>query len=267
MKLLVSDLDGTLLEIDHSISPETLQLVQKIEELGVRFTIATGRSLSSCREYINALRLSTPVILLNGARIFDPVSGKYLVQHDLSQKAVEIVFQIAVRQKNVTTAVFIGEDVYVYNLGLNAATYLIRDALTYKSVGDIGAMKSSNVAKIVFAGYPYDLNTLEIELPQLIGAEAQVVRSEDDLLEILPKNANKGSALKELSGMLKIPLNQVIAVGNGMNDLEMIKTAGFGIAVGKADEEVKKSSKLYIQDTGEKVIRKIYELLKGEWKN
>jgi len=267
MKLVVSDLDGTLLETDHSISEETIRLIQRIEELGVRFTIATGRSLSSCKEYIKALKLSTPIILLNGARIFDPVSGNYLVQHTLSQKAVEIVFQTAVRQKNVSTAIFIEEDVYVYNLGLNAATYLIRDALTYKSVDNIHAVKSSNVAKIVFAGYPYDLNGLEIELPQSIGEEAQVVRSEDDLLEILPKNANKGFALRELSGILKIALNQVIAVGNGMNDLEMIKIAGFGIAVGKADEEVKRSSKLYIQSAGENVIKKIYELLKGGWKN
>ncbi|MGJ8454193.1 Cof-type HAD-IIB family hydrolase [Pseudothermotoga sp. U03pept] len=266
MKLLVSDLDGTLLEVDHTVSQGTIQIVQKIEELGIRFTIATGRSLSSCREYIEVLKLTTPVILLNGARIFDPVSKRYLTQHNLSQRATEIVLEIAMQQKNLTTAIFVNEDVYVYNLGLNAATYVIRDALTYRSINDLYVARSWNVTKIVFAGHFYDLNGLEVDLPELIHEEAQVVRSEDDLLEVLPKNANKGFALKELTNILKISLNEVVAVGNGMNDLEMIKTAGLGIAVGKSTEDVKKASKLYIQEIGEIAMKKIYELLKGEWK-
>lgn len=131
----------------------------------------------------------------------------------------------------------------------------------YKSIEDLELIKKAKVAKIVFASYPYHLSSLEVELPQVFESKADVVRSEDDLLEILPKSVNKGSALKELCKLLKISTNEVIAMGDSMNDLEMLKIAGIGIAVGKAKEELKKNAKLYIDKTGRDALEKVYDVL------
>lgn len=262
MKLLISDLDGTLLEKDCSISQETLELVEKIRNLGVLFSIATGRALSAAKDYIEKLNIKTPVILFNGARIYDPIEKRYLTQYFLSNKAVELAINVVGTHKDLTIAFFVNEEVYAYNIGLNAATYVIRDALVYKSIGDLEPMKKAKVTKIVFASYPYNLSLLEIELPQIFGQEADVVRSEDDLLEILPKSVSKGTALKELCRLLKISTSEVIAMGDSMNDLEMLKIAGMGVAVGKAKDELRKNAKLYIDKTGKEALEKVYELLK-----
>lgn len=261
MKLIVSDLDGTLLEDDHSISPRTVEMVDKLRELSVLFTIATGRSLTASKEYIERLNISTPVILFNGARIFDPVEGKYLTEHTLSRKAVETIIEKAKRQRDLTVAFFVSEEVYMYNVCLKASTYFIRDAIVYRSVEDLSDFVDQNVTKIVFAGQPYDLDKLEMELPEIL-EEADVVKSEDDLLEILPKGVNKASALKELCGILRVPLSEVIVLGDSMNDLQMIRVAGFGIAVGKAKDEIRKSAKMYVEGKGEEALQKVYELLR-----
>ncbi len=260
MKLLISDLDGTLLEKDHSISHEVFELVKKIENLGVLFSIATGRALSAAKDYIEKLNLTTPVILFNGARIYDPVQNKYIVQYFLSKKAVELALKVINSNRNLTAAFFVNEEVYMYNVGPNAATYLIRDALTYRSVDDLRFVENLNITKIVFASYPYNLSKLEIELPEFFEQQADVVRSEDDLLEILPRSINKGSALKKLCELLKITLDEVIAMGDSMNDFQMIKTSGIGIAVGKASDELKKAAKFYFQ-TGKDALQKVYEML------
>lgn len=128
MKLLISDLDGTLLESDHSISEGTLKLIEKFKQLGVQFSIATGRALSAANVYIQKMRIDIPVILYNGVRIYDPVEKRYLIKHSLSQKAVELATELVIMQKNLTAAFFVDEEVYAYNVGLNAATYVIRDA-------------------------------------------------------------------------------------------------------------------------------------------
>ncbi|MFN4189698.1 MAG: Cof-type HAD-IIB family hydrolase [Pseudothermotoga sp.] len=262
MKLLISDLDGTLLEADHSVSEGTLKLVEKIRGLGIKFSIATGRALSAASIYIQQLKITVPVILFNGARLYDPVERRYLVEHSLSQRAVELATELVIMHRDLTAAFFVNEEVYAYNVGLNAATYAIRDALVYKSIDDVESIKKKKITKIVFASYPFNLSRLEIELPQLFGPEADVVRSEDDLLEILPKSVNKGSALKELCKLMKISASEVIAMGDSMNDLEMIKVAGIGIAVGKAEDELKKNAKLYIDKTGREALEKVYELLR-----
>lgn len=262
MKLLISDLDGTLLEKDHTISQETIELVKKIRSLGVLFSIATGRALNAAKSYIERLNITTPVILFNGARIYDPFEKRYLVQHLLSKRAVELAIEIIASHKSFTAAFFVDEEVYAYNVGLNAATYMIRDALVYKSISDLEFVKKVDVTKIVFASYPHNLSKLEIELPEVFGQEADVVRSEDDLLEILPKHVNKGNALKELCKMLGISTNEVVAMGDSLNDFEILRISGIGVAVGNAKDELKKIAKLYIDKVGKEALEKVYELLK-----
>ncbi|MEN3008492.1 Cof-type HAD-IIB family hydrolase [Pseudothermotoga sp.] len=258
MKLLVFDLDGTLLEKDGTLSLETLQMLKKLEEKNVRSTVATGRSLKSTSKFIEQLASKTPVILFNGARIFDPATGRYLYSEMLQDSLAQRVSHLCQRS-DVSIFFFIDEDVYVLNLASHAARYVYRDGLSYHLVENIDFLQHKKVTKMVITGPSFELTEIENVLKFQHRIPATITRSEDDLLEILPLNVNKAEALKRLCKFLSIDLKEVVAFGNGENDLEMIKVAGTGVTFNDAPDVVKKYAKVILHSCGHLGLQEFFE--------
>lgn len=258
MKLLVFDLDGTLLEKDGTLSLETLQMLKKLEEKSVKSTVATGRSLKSASRFIERLVSKVPVILFNGARIFDPVTGRYLYSETLQDSLAQRVGHLCQRS-DVSIFFFIDEDVYVLNLTSHAARYVYRDGLSYHLVENIDFLNHKRVTKIVLTGPSFELTDIENVLKLQHRIHASITRSEEDLLEILPFGVNKAEALRRLCKFLNIDLKEVVAFGNGENDLEMIKIAGTGVTFNDAPDVVKKQAKVILQNCGHLGLQEFFE--------
>ncbi len=263
LKLLVFDLDGTLLEDDHSLAKETILMLERLVQIGFLFTVATGRSLKSSSAYLEELPVNLPVILFNGARIYELVEKRYLLQEILESNAVGDFLEILKTTTfEIATFFFIGEEVFACEPIYAAPSYLWRDSLTYISVNDCEAALKEPITKIVISANKHTLDNFQLILEKSLGKMTQIVRSETDIIEILPRGVNKGAALEKLCRMFGVMLSEVVAVGDSWNDLEMLKIAGFGIAVGNAVEKIKHVAKLSIPKKGVQLVDQLYKLIK-----
>jgi len=257
VRLLVFDLDGTLLEKDGTLDPRTVDLLKQLDSSGVKSTIATGRSLKSARHFIETLPLKIPVVLFNGARVYDPASGSYIYSKSLPWSVVER-FVSRCREVSVSSFFFVDEDVYAMNPGLHASDYIFRDGLSYFSLTNLSQLSGRTVTKIVIAGLVNELTKLKFST-EFNDPRINVTRSEENLLEVLPAGVSKAEALKWLCGFLRLDLKDVVAFGNGENDLEMIKTAGTGITFADAPPSLRYHARMVLSTCGYVGLREFVE--------
>lgn len=235
--LVVSDMDGTLLRDDKTISARTIRAIQRFEEAGGRFSIATGRGVQAMERYIEQLRTRTPLLLLNGCLGYDPVNGADIFRHELDRQVLEAVWPILLAHKL---------DLVVHGprrgmiLGMNEiiAEHLVHDGITVDEVPAMSPANLSSVVKILTIGEPPVLDLAEAAI-LAAGVPVQLVRSHTNYLELLPLAGGKGHALTALLGHLDIPLDQSIAVGDFLNDLDIVQTAGLGVAMANAHPGLK----------------------------
>lgn len=260
MKLLVTDLDGTLLDENHRINDETLQLLREFESFGYGITFATGRSIPAALPHIERARIRLPVILFNGCMIFDTIALKPLKLHTMSRSRVTSILKAL--PKNVSILVFSGNNIYALNPVEALEGYLRRDGIECEFVDGVHDITLNDVIKIIFVGSKERLDELFEELSTRKKDGVSIVRSESDLIEILPGGVNKGTGLEELAELLSVNLSDVIAVGDSMNDIEMIQRAGLGVAVGNAQEEVKKAADLVVKGERYRGLQDLFQILK-----
>lgn len=259
MRLLVFDLDGTLLEKDGTLDPRTVDLLKQLDGSGLKSTVATGRSLKSTRHFIETLSLKIPVILFNGARIYDSASGSYIYSKSLPWSIVERFVSLC-KDLSVSLFLFVDEDVYAMNPNLRAGDYIFRDGLSYFPIVNLNWLSGREVTKIVIAGLINELTKLRSST-QFNDLRINVTQSEENLLEVLPAGVSKAEALKWLCGFLRLDLKDVVAFGNGENDLEMIKIAGTGITFADAPASLRYHARMVLSTCGYVGLREFVEKL------
>jgi Cof subfamily protein (haloacid dehalogenase superfamily) len=239
---LLSDMDGTLLLPDHSLSQRTLSAVRSLREAGVLFSLATGRPPKAMLQQIEALGVDLPTAAFNGGTIVNP-DGSLLVAHYVPATAALTALTLFADRLDIEIWVFSGGD------------WLLKDpngpmvpreqhALGYPPV----AVESfepylERIDKIVATSSNTQL-LIELEallLPKVEG-QAQVSRSQPIYLDVTAMQANKGAALATLAEFLGVPLEQTAALGDGGNDPAMFHRAGLSIAMGQSEEAVKRQA-------------------------
>ncbi len=237
-RLLVTDLDGTLVTSTREITPRTLAAVRGAQQRGVRVCLATGRMWSSAEPYVRRLGADPPAILYNGGLVYDFSTGTVLYRLPLGYERARAVLEMLREFPSVLPHLYLDDRVYAAGPSELTEQYRRRNGLQVELVGDLVAFLRPDPMKILIIGAPNDLHTVLAQ----IGARAlpvHAVFSEPTFLEILPQNSSKGIALEFLAPQLGVALAEVIAVGDNLNDLEMIRTAGLGVAMGNAPAEVK----------------------------
>jgi Cof subfamily protein (haloacid dehalogenase superfamily) len=257
-KLLALDLDGTTLNHKLEILPEVRRAIAAAQERGVVVTLATGRMFGATLPYAQGLNVHGPLICFQGALIRDSQTGE--VYHHtalpsaLAAEAIELlvaadIFVIAYIDERLWVArqrpeldVYLGwhperpEVVIDPNLASTVANASIARLLTQAET-----MVSPNLADIVVANPPTKLlfvaesDVVERELMRLtahFAGRLSVFRSHTLFGELTSLGVNKGVALAQLAARLGIAREQVIAIGDHENDLEMIEWAGLGLAMG-----------------------------------
>ncbi len=215
-------------------------------------TLATGRSLASATPFVTVLGITTPVILYNGAVVYDFPAGKALAERRLSAEDARVAIAVA-REFPVDIEVY--RDIrdptlYVERITPRVRRFLEKEKLPAREVGDLTSFLDFPPLKLLVLGDPRVLPELERELNREIPA-VTVVRSEVNYLEILPPGVSKGEALRWLWGHLGIPSEEVVAVGDQLNDLEMIRYAGVGVAMAHGPGELIRAADLVISSVAE----------------
>jgi len=255
--LVVSDMDGTLLRDDKTVSERTLRAIRRFEAAGGRFTVATGRGVQSATQHIRRLELTTPLLLLNGCLVYDPVTGEDILCRRLSPEALEAVWPVLLENR-LEMVVHGPREAAVLRMNAVIEEHLRLDGIEVAVRPDLTPVNAGGVVKILTIGDPADLDRAEQAI-QKASIPVQLVRSYPTYMEVLPPEGGKGSALTALLAHLKLPRSQCIAVGDYLNDLDLLEAAGLGVAMENAHPELKRAAARWTASNEEDGVAQLLE--------
>ncbi|MBB6207922.1 Cof-type HAD-IIB family hydrolase [Borreliella lanei] len=239
-KMLVFDLDGTLLNNNHEITFLTLEVLLALEKY-FKIIIATGRRLSEVKNIRSQLKEiginENYLVTANGAEVF--LQENLIFRHAMSYGLAKEILKIHTDSVDVNLYTF---DAWYSNTDVKSPImkHFIRDLGLNVIIGDLTKLNVDSVSKIVY--YCDDLailNKLDNEIRSKDFKDTRVFFSSKDLLEVTNINANKYNAIKNIAFLEGIPLCDVLAFGDNNNDYEMLKNLGKGVLMKNANEFLK----------------------------
>ena len=228
------DLDHTILGDSLAFRPRLVHAVVAVREAGIVPMIATGRMFASARPYARELGVTAPLVCYQGALVADPVTGEWLLHRPMGVALAHEVID-AVAAAGFHMNVYVDDELYVESLNQEAVTYARHARLEAHTVGDLRAWLDRPTTKIVVVGDPAALDGLQKRLRASFDGRLFIAKSLPFFLELALPGVSKGAALEFVCGRLGIDPADVVAFGDGANDVELLEAAGLGVAVGEAD--------------------------------
>jgi len=234
--LLVSDMDGTLLDSSSRLSAENKAALERFVAGGGLFTVATGRMEKSVIRYLKDLPVNMPAIVYNGAAIYDFKSERMLWQLHLLPDVIEPVKKVIGRFPEVGVVLYRSGETYFVQENKYTYEHWSRENLK-PVITDVDEVPQPWL-KVLLTWDPHRLPEVE-EFLKGFEARFSQVYSEPQFLELINRDATKGNALMRLIQMYGLDNVRVIAMGDNLNDMELIRQADIGVAVGNAHENLK----------------------------
>jgi Cof subfamily protein (haloacid dehalogenase superfamily) len=235
--MLISDVDGTL--VDEGVVPErNAEAIKRFVGKGGRFGIATGRSRGTMREAVNGIPLSAPCVLYNGGALYDYNADEILWELFLPETAIGFLREIY-EEIDYTGVMIVKGDMY----------YRIRTMPEFDGYFEARHKESFAFARLDELPRPWYKAIFQVnenDLPRFL-AEARAknypgvkfLASYKTLGEMLPEASSKGAALAKLVELGHVRRENLVAIGDYYNDLDMIEYAGTGVAVADAPDDIK----------------------------
>lgn len=238
--LIISDLDGTLINSQNEISQKNLAAIDYFTSRGGRFAIATGRTVQTVRPFIKGLNLNGPCILYNGAAVYDFHSESILGAEFLKKELLEAYINYCLNTfKNMVVEIFTTEGMYIVSPENNVDEYVMREKQKHERVGLEETLKRDWFKLMLYDKHDTLLEARKVFYEFDLQKNFSDFFSHEFYFEMLNKGISKGSALQSLRELEHFREKTIIAVGDYDNDIEMVKFADVGIAVENAREGVK----------------------------
>lgn len=238
IRLVVTDVDGTLVRHDRTLAPSTIAAARRLRAAGVRLAVVSSRPVGGLEVLRAPLALDTPRAGFNGGEIVGPddaVLEEYTIPEAACRAAVADL-----ERAGTDVWVFAGGEWLLKN---PAAHYIPREQLSISMpwrVVDDFAPHLARVHKVMGTSPDFDLiGRMEGALRTAIGGQAMVARSQSYYLDVTHTQANKGTAALALARLLGVEAAEMACIGDMPNDLPMLEVAGLSIAMGNATDEVK----------------------------
>ena len=237
IKVVVSDLDGTLLNPNHVVSEYTKKTIRKLTDSGVHFMIATGRHHVDAERIKKSIGIEAYLVTGNGSVVKDP-TGKTIYQALIDESIAKKILEIDVAA-GVFKNIYQGDHWMIEEIDDVFKDYYAKGEFEYKQVL-FKDYYDQPISKIFFTSLTSDkLKPLAIQIERTFGDFVDVTFSIPECLEIMPKGVNKGQAILETIPNFMARAEEVIAFGDGLNDLEMLSVVGRGYIMGNADQTLK----------------------------
>lgn len=246
---LMTDLDGTLLTGSKTVSETDRKAIDRFRSKGGRFAFATGRTLQSAMDYIKELKIDQPVIMYNGACIYDPVSAKILYTHALPAAAYDYTLEIFREFPDVGAELLTPEGTYI--IKLNSYEEKHTEYCSDPIFCTIDETPKENWLKVLFTMSPEDIDRLTEYAEKRNFENVSFIRSDSIFYEMLPFGVSKGSALNECRKLFYPEEITFAAAGDYNNDLELVKNADFGAAPANAQPCVRESADYVMSSTND----------------
>lgn len=282
IKLVASDLDGTIIDKDNDIFEDNFNAIRDINKSNIPFVVCTGKTYSIYKGLCSSFHASYG-IFGNGTSIIDLKTGEKIYQKLLDIADVEKVIALA-KKDNLHVHIYTNNHIITEELlYLDLRNYKLQkkhiynNRLSFKVVPDLLKYVQRNnleISKVVISSTS-SLDTVKAEIESTINVDVfnikkygefkdKIIDKEYEYLDVIPKNVNKGTALEYLSNYLNIDKKEILAVGDNLNDLSLLKTAGVGIAVNNAYSELKQVANYTTKNPVEKggFAEAVYKFMK-----
>ena len=245
VRLLAVDLDGTLLRADKSPHPDSADALRRAEAAGITVVIASGRALPAVRSFTSELNLSGPCIGANGADVAAPDGG--LWRHDQINGAAASAMVLRAHQLGLTAAVYGSDRVFLVRREGAAEPDFRRIIRTPTAVVSETDVVDLDMGKVLVMEEPMISEASRRELEAVMDPTyLRTTDSEPHFMEFLAPGTSKASALREVGMRLGIPAYETAAIGDYLNDLEMVTYAGIGAAVGNAHPVLRENANVTV---------------------
>lgn len=285
IKLIASDMDGTLLNSDHKIPKENIELIKFAQKNGIQFVVATGRAYYEALPALNNENIKCDVISFNGGIIYDkngniinitPMKLKDLYYTIEILKSLEINYQLYTKNTIYTNSIETDITAYIDLIRANGEEpneqHLRQEARNRLALGHITEvdnielyLNQENNPAIKVIGISNDLEKLKHATELLSGNDnISVTSSGANNVEIMDKKATKGEALKIVADIHDINLRNAIAIGDNLNDQAMLDIVEYSIAMKNGNKDLQKTSKFITEKTNSEggVADSVMKLLK-----
>ena len=243
-KLLVLDIDGTLLDKNGVISAEDRKALARVCDLGLPVSLSTGRVVTACSEVISQLSLDGYHIFFDGALVINPSQGKEIYVQPIDKMLVKQANEFA--HQNGINLEFYSADHYFVERETWASDIRRDFYHTPPTIVDISKLwqKERIIKGVLTLLSPEEKAKAEVLYLQFKDSLSfswtkTPAYPEVDFINVLAPEVSKGKALEALASFLGIPLTEVMAVGDGTNDISLLSSAGLGIAMDDAPGELK----------------------------
>ncbi len=236
-KAVISDLDGTLLNSNHTINDYTKDIINKVIDKGVKFFIATGRHHVDVEHIRKSLNLDTIFITSNGSRVHNS-QMEAMYSFDIEEGLVKEILNLDIHD-DIHVNLY-QEDYWFTNKDNTWSEDYHKDSnFTYKKV-KLDKLSSYKASKVFFISENHDqLSKLEKIISEKYFDKLNVTFSLPLCMELMPKGVSKGDVLKKVLEHYNIHPEETIAFGDGLNDLEMLKVVGKGLIMGNGQKKLK----------------------------
>jgi len=263
-KFIACDMDGTLLSSNHTVSKRNIEAVNRYIEAGGIFVPATGRCLHSALICLPEIKINAPIVCFSGALAAGGVSGRTLYEKPLMPDVSVPVLRF-LQATGEYVQVYVGD--LIFTQTSTAITEWYRDVcgvqatITGEPLYNFVAHDRRGLHKILTVCEAERAARLVKEIEAEFGKVASVCLSSPTFVETGSRDSDKSAALEFVLGMYGIKMSEILAIGDGMNDVSMVKNAGFGIAMGNAFPAVKAVAKMVADTNDNDGVAQIIEKL------
>ncbi|MEA4882698.1 MAG: Cof-type HAD-IIB family hydrolase [Clostridia bacterium] len=237
VRLVAIDLDGTMLRSDVTISERTREAVKEARARGVMVAVATGRMYRSARLLVSGLAHDLPIAAYNGALIRMSGSGETLasspVPVDAGERIVRFMWDWGIAFQG-----YFNDELWAPRASARSDSYGMRYGVSVHVLNDVDEFVRRESLKYLVIDDPARIPSIKAALESVAGPDLRLMRSKPDMIEIVNSSVSKLTALRHLAQMCGISMSETMAIGDQENDIEMIRGAGLGVAVGNGEAEV-----------------------------
>ena len=246
IKMVATDIDGTILNWDGNFSPAVLDCIKNLNESGVKVVLVTGRMHSSTKPIAEMLGLKTPIVSYQGGLVKDYYE-KTLYEAQVSENYAKEIIEWG-RRNNIHLNLYLDDKLYVENDNETIKKYTLGKFVDYK-VCSFDSLDIENVNKLLAIDYNNpDRVTDWVKYLEEKYRDLYIVKSTPYFCEIGAMDAKKSIGVECLRKLWGFDKSEVLTIGDQNNDIELLKAGGVAVAMGNATEELKKYAD-FITDT------------------
>lgn len=261
IKLIATDLDGTLLNENYEIPPRSRAAISEAARRGIIFTIASGRMYRSAEKYARQLELpSVPLITYNGAWVRRFPDGDTISYRPVPLKEALAIARLC-EEHGWFLQVYVDDQCYVPEHNDRARLYEKISGKPVKAVGAISKFLKEPPTKVLISADEALIPDIRASVRGIVGDRLFLASSFPFFLEGTDVRATKGQALADVAEQLGIARNEILAMGDSFNDIDMLDYAGCGVAMAHARDEVKARADYVCQEPGADGVAEAVEKL------